>query len=217
MAPNEVYATPSAVAIPHSGMSLDEARGMALQSLWRKDLRHLADDVLAVEREHCSRRLAEACHAPDIFGDTMIPLECWQAIYGERIAWLDMETMRREKLRGLYERSETGFTREYVDNVLAHIHLAEFIAERHPTTRLKGYGGGSGWLGFCPWHDDQHKSLGVWDRPEWHWFCFTCLEGGDVLNWLLKSDAQGFREAVKKAAEHAGIAPPRIARGRGGF
>lgn len=188
-------------------MTLDEARGMALQSLFYADLKRIPFDELGQEREYCSLRLAEAIKEPAAFGDTMIPMECWQAIYGERIAWLDMEINRRKAL-GVYTKAGGTFTREYLEALVSRIDLAAFIVERHPETRLKLYAGGAGTLGLCPWHADEHPSLGVWARPEWHWFCFVCLEGGDVFNWLLKQEATGFKDAVRIAATYAGVPLP---------
>ena len=181
---------------------------MALQALWQRELRHMPDEELQTEREYCARELAYA-DAGDVMGHGTIPAECWREIYGERIAWIDAEVGKRQRIAGLYRKADTGFTGEYVEHVKRAVDLADFITERHPDTRLKWYGGHSGLLGFCPWHrDEHHKSLGVWPKPEWHWFCWACLEGGDVFNWLLKQDATGFRDAVRIAAAHTGIAPP---------
>ena len=191
-----------------STMSMDEARSQALQLLWLKELRYLADEEIQTEREHCGRQLAWAENEPRQLGDTMIPPECWREIYAERISLLDAEQNKRQRIEGLYRRADTGFTGEYVEDIKRRIDLAEFIVERHPETRLKWYSGRSGLLGRCPWHQDDTPSLGVWPSPEWHWYCFACLEGGDVFNWLLKRDAQSFREAVRIAGEYAGVAPP---------
>lgn len=194
-------------------MQLDEARALALQSLWLQDLRHLTDDELEVEREYCERERAAAERAaaeraPAELGDSMIPPECWRTLYAERTGWLQTERTRRAHLAALYRRADTGFTAEYVADVKAKLHLAEYIVAHHAGTKLRIYGGGRGFTGLCPWHADQHPSLGVWREPEWHWFCFVCLEGGDIFTWLLKAGAAGFKEAVLAAADAAGLPRP---------
>lgn len=188
-------------------LDLEDARGRALQQLFSHDLRRLSDDEVHTEREHCLRELGFAT-LPEL-GDTMIPAACWQAIYAERVAWLDEEVARRWRVATFYKSADTGFTPEYVEDVKRRIHLAEYIASHYPGTKLKRYGGGAGWLGRCPFHDDTHPSLGVWEQPAWHWFCFVCLTGGDVFNLLLKDGATGFKQAVLQAADDAGIARPK--------
>lgn len=192
-----------------SDATLEEARDLTLHDSWRADLKRLSDQELAVEREYISRLLAEAELDPSSWGDSIVPIECWRLLYAERIAWLDSEVGKRQRIQGMYRQANTGFTGEYVENVKRGVDLAEFIVWQYPDTKLKWYGGRTGLLGFCPWHYDRsHKSLGVWPKPEWHWFCWVCLEGGDVYNWLLKRDAQGFRQAVLIAAGYAGASPP---------
>lgn len=194
-------------------MILEEAQALALEGLWQKDMRYLSDQELQVEREYVARMMATA----DDVGDSMIPPELWREIHAGRIAWLDAELAKRQRIAGLYRRADLGFTREYVDDVKRRVDLAEYLVWKHPETKLKWYSGQTGMLGFCPWHHDvNHKSLGVWRMPEHHWFCFSCLEGGDIYSWLLKREARGFKEAVEIAARYAGVPPPEKARSGAG-
>ncbi len=190
-------------------MTEDEARGIVLQDLWRQELRQLGDMDLAVEREYCERWLQMTRKAPEAFGDSMVPPEIWEHLYGERLAWLQSEVDRRMRVATDYRSVDTGFTREYVDDVKNRIDLPEFVHAYYPDVGLKAYAGGSGWIGRCPFHDDRHPSFAVWTKPEDHWFCFTCLEGGDVFNLLLKEHARTFRDAVLQAADYIGMARPK--------
>ncbi|MFO7594300.1 MAG: CHC2 zinc finger domain-containing protein, partial [Pseudomonadota bacterium] len=56
---------------------------------------------------------------------------------------------------------------------------------------------GKDYLGLCPFHDDKEPSLVI--SPEKNlWHCLgACGEGGDVINWMMKSQGVSFRHAVE--------------------
>jgi DNA primase catalytic core len=56
---------------------------------------------------------------------------------------------------------------------------------------------GKDYLGLCPFHDDREPSLVI--SPEKNlWHCLgACGEGGDVINWMMKSQGVSFRHAVE--------------------
>lgn len=56
---------------------------------------------------------------------------------------------------------------------------------------------GKDYLGCCPFHDDKTPSLVI--SPEKNlWHCLgACQEGGDVINWMMKSQGISFRHAVE--------------------
>jgi DNA primase len=56
---------------------------------------------------------------------------------------------------------------------------------------------GKDYLGLCPFHDDRDPSLVI--SPEKNlWHCLgACGEGGDVINWMMKSQGVSFRHAVE--------------------
>jgi len=59
---------------------------------------------------------------------------------------------------------------------------------------------------LCPFHPDSRPSLSITPaRGLFH--CFGCHAGGDVFAFAQKMDGSGFREAVAKLAERAGIEP----------
>jgi len=73
-------------------------------------------------------------------------------------------------------------------------------------------------VGHCPFHDDKTPSLVV--SPEKNlWHCLgVCQEGGDIINWMMKSQGVSFRHAVELLREGdftalaarpvAGVLPP---------
>ncbi len=56
----------------------------------------------------------------------------------------------------------------------------------------------------CLWHEEKTPSLTIWRD---HYFCFGCQAGGDLIAWLQRAQGLRFAEAVKVAAEMAGIDP----------
>lgn len=64
---------------------------------------------------------------------------------------------------------------------------------------------GRGFVATCPWHDDRHPSLHIFEKDGiWLWKCFTCGEkAGDVFSFVQKLDGVNFAEAVKRVREDA--------------
>ena len=56
------------------------------------------------------------------------------------------------------------------------------------------------WAGNCPFHDDSEKALGVSEETNL-WACPECLEGGDVIAWVMQRDQVGHRHAVELLRE----------------
>jgi len=59
-------------------------------------------------------------------------------------------------------------------------------------------------VGLCPFHDDKEPSLVV--TPEKNlWHCLgACDTGGSVIDWVMRSEKVGFREAVERLQQLAG-------------
>ncbi len=70
---------------------------------------------------------------------------------------------------------------------------------------LKRHGGDL--IGLCPFHDDKEPSLVV--TPEKNlWHCLgACQMGGTAIDWVMKRDGVGFREAVATLQGAAPVAP----------
>lgn len=66
---------------------------------------------------------------------------------------------------------------------------------------------GSNFIGLCPFHNEKTPSFSV--SPSLGIFkCFGCGEGGDVFNFIMKTDGVGFEEAVRTLADRYQIAVP---------
>lgn len=60
---------------------------------------------------------------------------------------------------------------------------------------LKPIGAGDEYRGICPFHTEEEPSLHV-NRQKGLWHCFGCGAGGDVISFVMKRSAVGFREAL---------------------
>lgn len=56
----------------------------------------------------------------------------------------------------------------------------------------------------CPYHDDRHPSMKLYDD---HFYCFACGAHGDVIDLTTKLLGLNFTEAVHRLAVDFGIAP----------
>ncbi|MEW5423991.1 hypothetical protein HNS03_18915 [Amorphus sp. 3PC139-8] len=66
---------------------------------------------------------------------------------------------------------------------------------------------GSGAKGLCPFHDEKTPSFNVRDH-EGYYHCFGCGASGDVFKFLVDHEGLKFTEAVRYAADFAGVQPP---------
>lgn len=56
------------------------------------------------------------------------------------------------------------------------------------------------WVGNCPFHDDSAQALKVSEETNL-WACPECMEGGDVIAWVMARDKVGHRHAVELLRE----------------
>lgn len=68
---------------------------------------------------------------------------------------------------------------------------------------LKPAGGGS-LKGLCPFHDERSPSFHVTPAKGFY-HCFGCQAGGDVIDFVMKTDMVTFAEAVEKLAARYGV------------
>jgi len=78
--------------------------------------------------------------------------------------------------------------------------VADVVGER---VTLRPAGGGS-LKGLCPFHDEKTPSFNV-NPSRQFWHCFGCGEGGDVIAFVMKTEALPFVEAVERLADRAGL------------
>ena len=64
---------------------------------------------------------------------------------------------------------------------------------------------GENLIGLCPFHEDHNPSLVITPSKNL-WNCLgACQEGGDVINWVMKSESVSFRHAVEILRDEGSI------------
>lgn len=65
---------------------------------------------------------------------------------------------------------------------------------------------GSAYKCLCPWHEDSHPSLTLYERTgENRCHCFSCRRGGSVIDLVMQQRGYTFREASEWLAREYGI------------
>lgn len=61
-------------------------------------------------------------------------------------------------------------------------------------------------VALCPWHDDRHPSLTLYeDNHENHCYCFSCGKGGGVIDFTMQHEGWTFQEACRWLSTEFGI------------
>lgn len=60
---------------------------------------------------------------------------------------------------------------------------------------------------ICPFHDDRHASMHVYSGERGYW-CFTCGEGGSVIDFVMKYFGLAFYPACQKINNDFGLGLP---------
>jgi DNA primase len=95
------------------------------------------------------------------------------------------------------------FPVNFVDDLKAHLDIVRIVGER---VQLRKAGSAS-WKGLCPFHGEKTPSFHVHgDKQFFH--CFGCGAGGDVIEFVKRSDGLAFPEAVRQLAARAGLTVP---------
>ena len=68
--------------------------------------------------------------------------------------------------------------------------------------------GGRYW-GLCPFHNEKTPSFSV-SRDKQLYYCFGCKQGGNVANFIMKTENLSFGEAVELLARRAGLPVPQL-------
>ncbi len=91
-------------------------------------------------------------------------------------------------------------SKEQIDLIKQKLDIASIVQSYVPTLKHTG----RNWFGLCPFHSEKSPSFSV--NPEIGIYkCFGCGEGGDVISFLQKVEGLEFREALRLAAEKAGV------------
>ena len=66
---------------------------------------------------------------------------------------------------------------------------------------------GANLFGLCPFHNEKTPSFSV-SQSKQIYHCFGCGKGGGVINFVMEIENLGYRDAVAKLADRAGIKMP---------
>jgi DNA primase len=83
----------------------------------------------------------------------------------------------------------------------------DIVALISQTVSLKKVG--KDFKGLCPFHSEKTPSFKV-DPVKRYFYCFGCKENGSAIDFVMKRDRVGFREALQILADAAGIELPRF-------
>ncbi len=83
--------------------------------------------------------------------------------------------------------------------IRARIDILDLVGQRVSLKRA-----GKVWKGLCPFHDDRNPSFTV-SQETGRYKCWSCGEGGDIFNWVMKTQNVEFREALEILARAAGV------------
>jgi DNA primase len=93
--------------------------------------------------------------------------------------------------------------------LLKQAHPIEVVAERYGVELRKQ---GRAWVGRCPFHADGGRpNFYAYDTQSWR--CYRCGVGGDVLDFVMRAEQVGFREALERlggAPSTLPTRPPRV-------
>lgn len=84
--------------------------------------------------------------------------------------------------------------------VRSRVSLIDLVG-RYTTLRRSG----NRYKALCPFHSERTPSFHV-DPDKGLWHCYgSCSTGGDVFSFLMRAEGIGFREALERLADQAGI------------
>lgn len=87
------------------------------------------------------------------------------------------------------------------------LEATDIVALIGQTVSLKKVG--KDFKGLCPFHSEKTPSFKV-DPVKKYFYCFGCKENGSAIDFVMKRDRVGFREALQILADAAGIELPRF-------
>lgn len=95
------------------------------------------------------------------------------------------------------------FSPGFLDDLRSRLPLSQVVSGsvqlRKSGTAIKG---------LCPFHKEKTPSFTVNDQKGFY-HCFGCGEGGDIFDFIIKTQGLSFPEAVEKVADQCGVPLPR--------
>jgi hypothetical protein len=101
-----------------------------------------------------------------------------------------------------FDRTENAELRAKIDEAKCRLPLPDLMRELRYSEKHIGK------TALCPFHDDQHPSLSVFQGKDgfWHYKCFVCdSQGGDEIAFLVKHFNISRREAIRRYLDMAGL------------
>jgi DNA primase len=95
-----------------------------------------------------------------------------------------------------------GFSPELLEEIRSRLDMAELVGQFVNLKRA-----GQHWKGLCPFHAEKTPSFTV-NPGRGIFHCFGCGVGGDAFGFLMRHGRLAFPEAVRAAAERAGVELP---------
>jgi DNA primase len=95
-----------------------------------------------------------------------------------------------------------SFTAPFLDELRQRVSLVNVIARKVKLTRR-----GREQTGLCPFHNEKSPSFTVSDEKGF-FHCFGCGAHGDVIGFVMRSEALSFPDAVERLAREAGLPIP---------
>ena len=89
-------------------------------------------------------------------------------------------------------------------NIMTKIDTIKAAVTPTDAARQYGLAVGNHGMACCPYHDDCHPSMKLYDN---HFYCFACGAHGDVIDLTAKLLGLNFTEAVHRLAVDFGIDP----------
>ena len=90
-------------------------------------------------------------------------------------------------------------SKEEIQKIRNSINIVDLISGYIPLQKR-----GKNYFGVCPFHDDNNPSMSVSEEKQIY-TCFSCGATGNAFNFLMDYEHIGFKEALKIAADKAGI------------
>ncbi len=91
----------------------------------------------------------------------------------------------------------------FLDELRDRVTVSSVVGRRHALVRK-----GREFVALCPFHSDSKPSLNIVDDKGFY-HCFACGAHGDVIKFVMESEALGFMEAVEQLAGLAGMEVPK--------
>ena len=91
----------------------------------------------------------------------------------------------------------------FLDELRDRVTVSSVVGRRHALTRK-----GREFVALCPFHTDSKPSLNIVDDKGFY-HCFACGAHGDVIKFVMETEALGFMEAVEQLAGLAGMEVPK--------